>query len=136
VGGPPLKYLADTHVWYRWRAAPKKLSREHARVLRRAEGRNEEVAVSAISLWELAMLATAGRIRVSAPLESWIEGMAGHPLIAVLPLNPAIAATSVGLSGLPGDPADRLICATALCHGLTLLTSDERIVAWGGVPVL
>jgi PIN domain nuclease of toxin-antitoxin system len=79
VGGPPLKYLADTHVWYHWRAAPKKLSREHARVLRRAEGRNEEVAVSAISLWELAMLATAGRIRVSAPLESWIEGMAGHP---------------------------------------------------------
>ena len=61
--------------------------------------------------------------------------MAGHPLIAVLPLNPAIAATSVGF-GLPGDPADRLICGTALCHGLTLLTSDERILAWGGVPVL
>jgi PIN domain nuclease of toxin-antitoxin system len=136
VGGCPLRYLADTHVWYRWRAAPNKLSREHVRVLRRAERGNEAVAVSAISLWELAMLAAAGRIRVSSPLESWIEGMAGHPLIAVLPLNPAIAAASVGLTGLPGDPADRLISATALCHGLTLLTSDERILAWGGVPVL
>jgi PIN domain nuclease of toxin-antitoxin system len=135
VGGPALKYLADTHVWYSWRAAPNKLSREHARVLRRAEGRNEVVAVTAISLWKLAMLAAAGRIRVSG-LESWIEGMVGHPLIAVMPLNPAIAAASVGLTGLPGDPADRPISATALCHGLTLLTSDERIFAWGGVPVL
>jgi PIN domain nuclease of toxin-antitoxin system len=50
-------------------------------------------------------------------------------------LTPAIAAASISLLGLPRDPADRLIAATAMCHGLTLLTSDERIRAWGGVPV-
>lgn len=96
----------------------------------------EAVGVSAISLWELAILAADGRIRVGPALDLWIEEMADDPLIAVLPLTPAIAATSVGLTGLPGDPADRLIAATAVCHGLTLLTSDERIAAWGGVSVL
>jgi PIN domain nuclease of toxin-antitoxin system len=48
----------------------------------------------------------------------------------------AIAAMTVGLHGLPVDPADRLIAATALCHDLTLVTADERIVGWGGVRVL
>jgi PIN domain nuclease of toxin-antitoxin system len=130
-----LTLLADTHVWYRWRAEPKKLSRAHTSALSRAERKRETVAVSAISLWELAMLAASGRIRVRSALESWIAEMADDPLIALLPLTPAIAAASVGLVGLPRDPADRLIAATALCHGLTLLTSDERIAAWGGVPV-
>ena len=81
------------------------------------------------------MLAASGRIRVRLALESWIADMADDPAITVLPLTPASAARSVGLAGLPRDPADRLIAATALCHGLTLLTSDERIGAWGGVPV-
>lgn len=127
--------LADTHVWYRWRAEPKKLSRVHARALARAEQRRESVAVSAISLWELAMLAASGRIQVRLALEPWISEMADDLFISVLSLTPEIAAKSVGLAGLPRDPADRLIAATALCHGLTLLTSDERIIAWGGVPV-
>jgi PIN domain nuclease of toxin-antitoxin system len=108
----------------------------HTRALTRAERRKEAVAVSAISLWELAMLAATGKIRVRQTIESWIEEMADDPLIAVLPLTPGIAAASVGLLGLPGDPADRLIGATALCHDLTLLTADERIVSWAGVPVL
>ena len=127
--------LADTHVWYRWRAEPEKLSKAQKGTLSRAERRREPVAVSAISLWELAMLAATGRIRVRTALESWISEMADDPLIALLPLTPAIAAASVGLAGLPRDPAGRLIAATALCHRLTLLTSDERIAAWGGVPV-
>lgn len=130
-----MRLLADTHVWYRWRVEPKSLSRAHTSALSRAERKRENVAVSAISLWELAMLAASGRIRVRSALESWIAEMADDPLIALLPLTPAIAAASVGLVGLPRDPADRLIAATALCHGLTLLTSDERIAAWGGVPV-
>ncbi|MBV8845441.1 MAG: type II toxin-antitoxin system VapC family toxin [Bryobacterales bacterium] len=129
-------FLADTHIWYRWRAAPKKLSDRHVRALNRAERNNEAVAVSAISLWELAMLAASGKIRVNPPLGAWVEDMADDPLVSVLPLTPAIAATSVGLTALPGDPADRLIAATALCHELTLLTVDERIINWGGVPVL
>jgi PIN domain nuclease of toxin-antitoxin system len=103
--------------------------------LARAERRREAIAISAISLWELAMLVAARRIRLHLTLESWIVEMADHPSLTVLPLTPAIAATSVGLVGLPRDPADRLITATALCHGLTLLTADERIRAWGGVPV-
>ena len=135
MGDLALTLLADTHIWYRWRAEPKRLSRAHARALTLAERRRESVAISAISLWELAMLGASGKIRLRVALESWVTEMADDPLIAVLPITPAIAARSTGLTGLPRDPADRLIAATALCHGLTLLTSDERISAWGGVPV-
>ena len=134
--GAALKLLLDTHIWHRWRAEPQRLSRQHARALVRTERRNETVSVSAISLWELAMLAVAGRIRVSQDLESWITEMADDPLIEVLPINPGIAATSVRLAGLAGAPADRLIAATAQCHDLTLLTADDRILAWAGVRVL
>lgn len=81
------------------------------------------------------MLAASGRIQVDLALESWISEMADDPSISVLPLTPDIAAKSVALAGLPRDPADRLIVATTLRHGLTLLTSDERIITWGGVPV-
>lgn len=114
---PPVTLLVDTHIWYRWRVDPRKLSRAQAGSLKRAERRREAIAVSAISLWEMAMFVTTGRIRVHPTLESWIAEMAGHPSLTVLPLTPAIAATSVALVGLPRDPADRLITATALCHG-------------------
>ena len=132
----PLTFLVDTHVLYRWRADPKRLSRVHVRALTAAHRRNETVGVSSISLWELAMLGMSGRIRVGQPLEQWIEEMAGDPLFMVLPITPAIAAMSVGLLGLPRDPADRLIAATARCHNLTLLTADERILEWAGVSML
>jgi len=136
AGVAALTLLTDTHIWYRWRADPRKLTRAQLCALRTAERRNEPVGVSAIGLWELAMLAASGRIRVTQPLASWIEEMADHPLLETLPITPAIAAASVGLVGLHGDPADRLIVSTALGHDLTLLTADERIREWGGVRVL
>lgn len=128
--------LADTHIWYRWRVVPDNLSHEQRRALQRIERKGEAVAVSAISLWELAMMASSGRVRVNLALDSWIEEMSDDPLIEILPLTAAIAATSVSLTGLPRDPADRIIAATALCHQLTLLTSDERIREWGQVPII
>lgn len=100
-----MRLLADTHVWYRWRVDPRKLSRSQARVLTLAERRAEAVGVSAISLWELAMLVGRGKIRVSRPLEAWLIEMAGDPLIEVIPITPQIAAESAHLgSALPGDP--------------------------------
>ncbi len=59
------------------------------------------------------------------------------PLIEVLTITPEIAAAGAQLgSGFHNDPADRIIVATARCHGLKLLTSDERIRSWGGVSVI
>ena len=129
--------LVDTHIWYRWRNDSRKLSRAQARVLMLAERRSEPVAVSAISLWELAMLAVRGRIQADRPLDSWLNKMATHSMIDVVPITPEIAAESAQLGiGLSGDPADRLIVATARCLHLRLLTADERIRDWAGVSVL
>jgi PIN domain nuclease of toxin-antitoxin system len=65
---------------------------------------------------------------VTVPIRSWLERLAAQ--IRTLPLTPAIADTAVSLpSSFPGDPADRLIYATAIEHGLRLVTKDRRLRA-------
>lgn len=101
------------------------------------ERRGEPAAVSAISLWELAKLAEKGRIQSALPLDLWLEQIVSHPSLIVLPLTAKIAAESVLLGDdFHKDPADQIIVATARCHGLRLMTADERIRRWGKVSVI
>jgi PIN domain nuclease of toxin-antitoxin system len=87
----------------------------------------DEHAVASISWFELAWLARRERITLAVPLRSWLEGLSAQVRTAVT--TPAIAATAVELpSTFPGDPADRLIYATAIEHGWPLVTKDERLV--------
>ena len=86
-------FLIDTNVWYRWRHDPAKLFRPQARALMLAERRRNLVAVSAISLWELARMAARGRVRIHEPIETWVQDMAGHTMVTVLPITPQIAAS-------------------------------------------
>jgi PIN domain nuclease of toxin-antitoxin system len=105
-----------------WSAEPERISRPAARALSKAD----EVAVAAISWFELAWLAKHERIIVTVPIRSWLERLAAQ--IRTLPLTPAIADTAVSLpSSFPGDPADRLIYATAIEHGLRVVTKDRRL---------
>jgi len=100
------------------------------------ESRQKPVAISAITLWEIAMLAARGRIEMTGPADVWLEEIERHPLIEVLPLTARIAAESVRLGpDFHNDPADRIIVATARIHGLPLMTADERIRKWGKVPI-
>lgn len=88
----------------------------------------DELAIAAISWFELAWLAEHERIVLTIPARSWLEHLAGQ--IRTLPLTPAIAETAVSLrSSFPGDPADRLVYATAIEHGLRLVTKDRRLRA-------
>jgi len=129
--------LLDTHILIWWRLDSKQLSRSQVLRLRDLENRQQPVAISAVTLWEIAMLTARGRIEIAAPLEVWLEEIEGHPLIEVLPLSARIAAESVRLGpGLHNDPADQLIVATARLHGLPLMTADERIRSWGKITVL
>ncbi len=65
---------------------------------------------------------------MAIPIRSWLEQLAAQ--VRTLPLTPAIAETAVSLpSSFPGDPADRLIYATAIEHGLQLVTKDRRMRA-------
>ncbi|HEX3173191.1 MAG TPA: type II toxin-antitoxin system VapC family toxin [Solirubrobacterales bacterium] len=114
--------LLDTHVVHWWSAEPKRVSSPARRVLEGAD----ELVVAAISWYELAWLARHERITVSVPIRSWLQGLAAQ--LRTISVTPAIADTAVALpSSFPGDPADRLIYATAIEHGLTLVTKDLAI---------
>lgn len=115
--------LVDTHVLQWWSAEPNRLSRKAARVLSQAD----EVAVAAISWFELAWLAHRGRIIVTIPVRSWLEQLAQQ--VRTVNITPAIADTAVSLSeAFPADPADRLIFATAVETGWFLVTKDGRLL--------
>jgi PIN domain nuclease of toxin-antitoxin system len=89
-------------------------------------GEADELAVADISWFELAWLATHGRIIVTIPVSSWLHRLGGQ--VRTLGVTPAIAATAVSLPAtFPGDPADRLIYATAIEHGGRLVTKDRRL---------
>jgi len=114
--------LLDTHVVQWWSAEPDRLSRAATEALAGAD----QLAVSAISWFELAWLAAHERIIVTIPVRSWLEQLAYG--LQTLGVTPAIAATAVSLpSSFPGDPADRLVYATAVEHGCRLVTKDHRL---------
>lgn len=116
--------MLDTHVVQWWSAEPERLSPAAAKALSEAD----ELAVSAISWFELAWLAKHERIILAIPLRSWLEQLSAQ--VRSVGITPAIADTAVSLpSSFPGDPADRLIYATAIEHGWRLVTKDERLRA-------
>lgn len=114
--------LLDTHVVHWWSAEPQRVSEPAREVLQEAD----DLAVAAISWYELAWLAHHERITVTVPIRSWLQSLAAQ--LRTIGITPAIADTAVALpSSFPGDPADRLIYATAIEHGLDLVTKDRTI---------
>jgi PIN domain nuclease of toxin-antitoxin system len=116
--------VLDTATWI-WRASdPKRLSSR----ARRAIDQAENALVSAISVWEVAMLVAKRRILLDRPVERWVDIALALPGIRLAPLEPAIAVRSTKLPGeFHPDPADRMIVATALEHGAPIITPDDRI---------
>ncbi len=124
--------LLDTHVWI-WllNDGPERIDAAALDVIE-AGADATTVCISAISVWELAMLETKGRIRLPKDCLAWVDEALTAPRLALLPLSPTIAVASTRLPGVVhGDPADRIVLATARVHGLTLITRDERLLAYG-----
>ena len=86
----------------------------------------DELAVASISWFELAWMAQRGRIAVTMPVHAWLESLGAH--VRTISTTPAVAAAAVALPDtFPGDPADRIIYATAIEHGWQLVTKDRRL---------
>ena len=129
-----MKYLVDTHVVIWWLTDDRKLSKDHARLLERAERTGASVGLSAISLWEIAKLVERGRLALTASVDECLEQLETSSTITVLPLTARISVESTRLGArFHADPIDQIIAATARSHALTLLTADERIIESGVV---
>ncbi|MFN2520315.1 MAG: type II toxin-antitoxin system VapC family toxin [Candidatus Limnocylindria bacterium] len=114
--------VLDSHIVHWWSAEPDRISAAATKAISAAA----ELAVADISWFELAWLAEHERIVVTIPIASWLRQLAAQ--VRTIPVTPAIAASAVGLpASFPGDPADRLIYATATENGWRLVTKDRRL---------
>ena len=89
------------------------------------------LTASAISFWEVAMLVAKGRITIEVPLATWRTDLLTLGLMEI-PVDGEIGITAVQLEHLHGDPADRLIMATALSREALLITADRKLLEWPG----
>ena len=120
--------LLDTHVLLWWHGDRSRLSQDQQDVIASADV-DSPLRVSDISLWEVAMLHSLGRICLKIPLREWLEKVVAPPLVRRHGISPAIAAELVSLpDSFHPDPADRILVSTARVLGATLLTQDQRII--------
>ncbi|GJQ57543.1 MAG: hypothetical protein SCALA701_03440 [Candidatus Scalindua sp.] len=90
------------------------------------------IRVSAISVWEVGMLESKGRIKFPIDCLDWVHNALNAPGISMVPITPEIAIESSRLPGkFHGDPADRIIVATVRKLGATLLSHDRNILLYG-----
>jgi PIN domain nuclease of toxin-antitoxin system len=122
--------VLDTHVLHWFDINHPKLG-PHCRAFVSEALEQESCAVSCVSFWELAVLAARGRIRFPRTIEAWRLDVLATGLLE-LPLDGTTALRSVALDLPHKDPADRFIVATALHSDATLVTADEKILAWSG----
>lgn len=116
--------ILDTHAWIWWVSEPARLGRGARRALDGAR----RVGVPAICCLEVAALAARGRITLDRPPLEWMQDALAMPRVELMPLSPAVAVKAAGLPpSFPGDPADRLIVATALVETAAFVTKDDRI---------
>jgi PIN domain nuclease of toxin-antitoxin system len=90
-----------------------------------------QLLISTITFWEIGMLIGKRRISLGRSLGDWRADLINSGVIEV-PTGGRIAIAAAELEQLHGDPADRLILATALELEATLVTADRRLLAWPG----
>ena len=119
--------LLDTHFWIWWVTGQSTLTATERRALGTA-AETGQLALSAISLWEAQMLHAHGRLQLTIPFDTWLLQAAAPSVVQLIPLDVTVI---LALDKLPesfhGDPADRIIVATARGRDLPLATRDGAI---------
>lgn len=128
--------VLDTHAWLWWVSNPELLSGAATEAIAAARLRRE-LFVSSISVWEVAMLTQKGRLQLTLDVRDWVARCEALPFLQFVPVNNALAVQSTRLpDGLHGDPADRIIVATTLSLGATLVTKDEKLLSYPPLKAL
>lgn len=120
--------LLDTHALVWLSEGNSKLGKESLSLIDNALKVNE-LFVSSISFWEAAMLVEKGRLTMDSSVSEWRSNLMKHGLQEI-PLTGDIAIESAQLIDFHGDPADRMIVATAIKSTVNLCTADQKILDW------
>ncbi len=122
-----MNVLLDTHMWVWWLTAQSELTAAERSALDEA-ARRRSLCLAAISLWEVQVLHTKGRLELPLPFAEWLSLATDESMVRTLPLDRDVV---IAVDALPrsfhGDPADRIIVATARAHALPLATHDVAI---------
>jgi PIN domain nuclease of toxin-antitoxin system len=124
--------ILDTHIWI-WAIVGDvaRLSPEGLKAIE-VGSQNNQLAVCAISVWEVGMLEAKGRIQCGNDGLDWVKKALSAPGLRLIPLSSEIAIESSRLpGGFHGDPADRILAATSRIMKATLLTKDLKLLEYG-----
>jgi PIN domain nuclease of toxin-antitoxin system len=123
--------LLDTHIWIWFLCGSDQLHRSPALPEVETAVERSNVFLCTISLWETALLAAKGRITLSMDTLDWMKLGLRETGIQLACLSPEVAIESTGLGAdFHGDPADRIITATARIHDYALVTRDSRMLTY------
>lgn len=124
--------VLDTHAWLWWVSDPDQLG---LAAIKRIQG-SERIGIAAVSCFEIAAAVAKGRITLDRDTIEWLNQALAAPRLELLPLTPAIAVKATMLGRFHGDPADRLIVATAILESAVLVTKDQRIRKYEAVSTI
>ena len=96
----------------------------------------DEIGISMISCWEVALLVAKGRLDLDRDVLLWVTQALEIPKVKLLDLSPAVSIASTRLEWLHDDPADRIIVATAMTHRAPLVSKDRRIRSFRSVKTI
>jgi PIN domain nuclease of toxin-antitoxin system len=123
-----MSVLLDSHIWIWWLTGQKDLPAKKRELLDRLAQEGSPPFLAAISLWEAQMLYRKRRLQLEIDFPMWLSEASDPSVVRLLPLDTSVV---LALDKLPerfhGDPADRIIVATAKAHGLELMTEDKEI---------
>lgn len=124
------RILIDTHIWLWYLNGDKSLSSRIKKTID-SSAIDNELYLSAISVWEIAMLVRKKRITLNTSCQTWVHCSLSLPGVNLIPLSPEIAIESCELPGdFHGDPADRIIVASAKVENLSIISRDEQMIAY------
>jgi len=127
--------VLDTHVVVWLALEPDRISKKAKSVIEEARARTEELAISDMTLFEIANLSRKARIGFNKSLESFLSQIESR--FVVLPMNSEVCARAMTFGAdFPKDPADRVIAATALVRGAPLISADRALQAVEELPTI
>ncbi len=128
-----MRLLLDTHIWIWSQGEPARLSR---RVARAVDNSGNELWLSPLSIWEFIHMAEKGKVSITASVEEWVRVALERFPVKEAPLTTEVALQTREVRLPHRDPVDTFLAATARCYDLTLVTSDQQLLAGSGFSVL